>query len=242
MTIGGLLWLALAACGWATSLTIESQPLNIEQGGEFVADLNGNWADPFDVFCVDYRNYVSIPDTYFVNISTPSMSLADTRYGDTADFSWNSISGSYVSASGDEFGDAYDRYVMAGWLTTQYNSDTTGSQDIGIQNAIWTLLDVNGAKFTSGSVEYWLQQAVDFMNDEPAEFTELASEIRIYTSTDVASDTLLNPNECNNRYSVGEQEMITVMTSPTPEPRVFALVGIGLVALGALRKGVFRRG
>jgi hypothetical protein len=235
--IGGLLWLAFVAIGSASSLTIESQTLNIEQGGQFVADLNGNSADSFDVYCIDYRNDVTIPDTYFVNISTPSISLADTRYGDTTDFSWNSISGSYVGSTGNEFGNAYDRYVMAGWLTTQYNSDTKGAQDIGIQNAIWTLLDVNDAKFTSGDVDYWLQQAVNFMNNNPTAFTSLASEIQIYTSTNVATAT------GSARYSTGEQEMITVLDpSPSPavlgapEPAMFALVGIGLVALGAARR------
>lgn len=244
-TICGLLWLAISGVGFATNLTINSYNFSADNdGGGFVAYLNGNTSDPLEVFCVDYLNSVDPgpTETYPVNIDTPNLSapddgLGDTRYGTTTTFSWNSVSGSTISASGDEFGDAYDRYVMAAWLTTQYNlSQPNSEQNDGIQSAIWTLLDVDGETFNMGDVATWLQNAVNFMSNTE-EFNAFAADVRIYSTAEISGDNDLNLDCGDNRYSIGYQEMIGVVA--TPEPAGLSLVGCGLVLIGVLRR---RRG
>lgn len=235
--ICGLLWLAFSGIGFASTITIESQNFFADgNGGAFVAYLNGDSGNPLEVYCADYRNYTTIDNPYPINIDTPDTSspddgLGDTRYGTTTSFSWNSLSGGAVSSSGDEFGDAYDRYVMAGWLTTQYDlTDSNSYENDGIQSAIWDLLDVDGSNFTSGDPGYWLQQAVDFMSNTTA-FNNFAADVQVYTDVTIGTDNDLNLNDAGNRYSVGYQEMIGVV----PEPGGLALVGFGLVLIGLVR-------
>ena len=243
--IWGLLWLALEVGASASDLNIENHNLNVNYGGAFLADLNGMAADSFNVFCVDYRNDVNVPDSYPVAIATASVSLAGTRYGTTTGFYWNSLVGGAPSTTGTQFGNAYDRYVMAGWLTTQFDFSpgaNTGALDVGIQNAIWTLLDVDGASFTTGNVGAELAAAINFMTMNPAAFAQFATHVEILTSNyttpangDVGAGTDLNLNDAGSRYSIGRQEMITVLAAP--EPAVFLLVGCGLVLIGV----IFRR-
>lgn len=240
-TIAGLLWLAFSVGASATSLTIESQDLNVNYGGSFYSDLNGNASASFNVFCVDYLNDVTVPDTFNVNVSIASVSLADTRYGTTTNFSFNSLVGGAPSASssGTQFGNAYDRYVMAGYLTTLYDFSAganTGDLDVGIQNAIWTLLDVSGRTFTSGDVDQELQAAVNFMDTNPTGFANLATEVVIYSSTDIAGNNDLNIGAPPDRYEIGQQEMISVNSVNAPEPAVFAMVGLGLLLMGKIRR------
>jgi hypothetical protein len=237
-TVAGLLWLAFSVGASATTLTIESQDLNVNYGGSFYSDLNGNASASFNVFCVDYQNEVTVPDTFNVNISVAGVSLADTRYGTTTNFSFNSLVGGAPSASfsGAQFGNAYDRYVMAGYLTTLYDFSpgaNTGAVDVGIQNAIWTLLDVDNRSFTTGDVDQELQAAVNFMDTNPTGFANLANEVEIFSSTSIAGDNNLNYGTDGDRYQVGQQEMISVNA---PEPAVFALVGCGLVLMGMFRR------
>jgi hypothetical protein len=244
-TIWGLLWLTFEVAASASTLNIENHNLDVNYGGAFLADLNGMSANSFNVFCVDYRNDVNVPDSYPVAIDTPSVTLADTRYGTTTGFYWNSLVAGAPSTTGMQFGNAYDRYVMAGWLTTQYDFSPgadTGALDVGIQNAIWTLLDVDGVSFTTGNVDAELAAAVNFMTMNPVAFAQLGTQVEIFTSNyttpgngDIGADTDLNLNDAGNRYSIGKQEMITVIA--TPEPAVFVLVGCGLVLIGV----VFRR-
>jgi hypothetical protein len=239
-TIFGLLWLALSVGASATTLYVESQnfPVGSAGGGGFLADLTGNAADSFEVYCVDYRNEVNLPDNFYVNIDTPSLSLADTRYGTTTNFYWNSLVAGVpsTSSSGAQFGNDYDRYVMAGWLTTQYDhSNGWSALDIGIQEAIWTLLDVDGTSFADGDVDAELAAAVHFMHGNSAAFALLGSEIEIFTATVIGGNTNLDLASGGNRYSVGQQELLTVESS-VPEPAVFVLVGCGLVALGVIRR------
>jgi len=238
--ICGLLWLAFSAVGFSTSLTIQSNDLWVDDGGGgFLAYLNGNTSNPLEVYCADYRNYVDPPQTYDVNIDTPNLlapddGLGDTRYGTTTTFTWNSLVGTTISMSGSEFGNAYDRYVMAGWLTTNYDPlNPGGGQDEGIQSAIWTLLDVDGTSHTEGDVATWLQNAVNFMSNT-AQFNSFAADVRVYSQTDISGDNNLNLSSSGNRYATGAQEMIGV----APEPADLALVGCGLLWIGLLRKRI----
>lgn len=247
VVVCGLLWLAFSGMSFGDSLTIQSYNFSANgDGGGFLAYLNGNTSNPLEVFCVDYLNEVDPPQTYDVNVSTPNLSnpddgLGDTRYGTTPEtsFSFQSVTGGAVSTSLGtyDFGDAYDRYVMAAYLTTLYNlSDPNSGTNNDIQIAIWTLLDTNGAVLTPNSpgtstgVASELVAAVEFMDNASA-FNSFASEVEIFTSSSVATADI------PSRYQNGQQEMIMVVPpNAVPEPADFAMVGTGLLLLGALRR------
>jgi len=240
--VWGLLWLAFSAASFATTLTVTGFPENIYGGGEFTAYLDNNSNALFDVFCVDYRNDLSAFNTAFnVNISIPTVAgtptnadVSKTRYGTTAtsSFSFNTTSPSPVA------GDAENRYIIAAYLTTLYSfpGGTVTSTDVTIQDAIWTLLNTNGAQeWTIGgssqaAVNAEIQTAINQLTAmSPTQYSNFVNSIRIFTSTDVANTSI------PNRYAVGQQEYIAVATT-TPEPADFALVGAGLVALGLFRR------
>jgi hypothetical protein len=228
----GLLWLTLSAAASATSLTVASQTFNIDGGGQFSAYLGGNSLEPFSVYCVDYRGFVSPPQAFDVNIDTLSTTDADARYGSTPQGSF-----SYADApDGMSFGDAFNRYLLAGYLITQYDlslNANTGSKDIGIQNAIWNILNTNDVNHTDGDVVTWENNAVVWASGLTAgEKKAFAADILIYSSTVISPNSDLNNNDSNNRYVVGQQEMMQVV----PEPAVLAMVGSGLIALGLLRR------
>lgn len=232
--LSGLLWLAFSAIASATSITVAEQNFNVNGGGAFSAYLNGNSGQTFEVYCVDYRNTISPPDTFDVNIDRLSTGIGDTRYGTTPEsgFSFQ------IAPVGMTYGDAVNRYLLAAWLTTQYDMNAganTGDRDLGIQSAIWNILDTNNSNYVTGDVVTWENNAVLWEQTQTqAQLLAFMAGVTIYTSVDVAGNHDLNNNDTNNRYSIGPQEIIAT----TPEPGMLVLVGGGLAFLGLLRRRI----
>lgn len=235
--VGGLLWLTFSGAAFSTTLYVTSYTEDVDDGGQFLANL-GNPAQSFYVYCADFQNEVS--GDAMVNISTPNTSTADTgpnydglaltRYGavPTALFTYDGTGAGALNSA--------ERYVIAAWLTTQYNFGSgVTTADKEIQNAIWTLLNTTGS--TSGfpfgdaaGTGTFLTQGINFFNNTPnTALLQFESEIEIFTST----NTVTYSGEGWSPIS-GTQEMITVNT--TPEPATLAMMGAGLMALGLIRK------
>ncbi len=238
VAVGGLLWLTFSAVGFGNNLYFNGQTENVLEGGQFSAYLQSNPSQQLLIYCVDYAN--DLVNGEPVNISTPNMSvspfdgLADTRYGQTptADFAFYN-SGTGTLASGTAPLTALQRYVIAAYLTTQYNftSGVTIADD-QIQNAIWTLLNVAGTSgFPYGDAlgdgNYIPQAEMWLGSQSTSSLAAFESDIKIYTSTNTIPYT--GPG---TPYMSGSQEMIGV----TPEPASFALLGAGLFAIGYFGK------
>src|SRR5579885_330412 len=169
--VWGLLWLAFSAASFATTLHVTGHPEVVPVdggGGEFTAYLDNNSNAMFNIFCVDYRNFIhGIPDTFNVNVSTLS-NISSTRYGTTQESAFSF----YHGAGGDpNAGDAFNRYLLAAWLTTQYDfSGGVTAADNAIQDAIWNLLDVNGVNnhldSTTAAVTQKVRDAVNWENSQ----------------------------------------------------------------------------
>jgi hypothetical protein len=229
--VGGLLWLAFSAFAFGDTLTITGQTENVDDGGQFTAFLGSNTAQTLLVYCVDFQNFTVFNSAYPVNISTPDVtnaaSVMNTRYGTTpvADFTFDT--GSLP---------AVQRYVMAAWLITQYNfSSGVTTNDLEIQNALWTLLNASGSTNWPGGdalgTGTYLTQAISWLGSEtPAALAQFESGVKIYTDTTIASTSI------PGRWTTGYQEMISV--SSVPEPGTLAMLGIGLLAIGLVGKRV----
>jgi hypothetical protein len=244
--VGGLLWLTFSAVVFGDTLNFTGYPEIVDDGGQFTATLSSNPTQTLVVYCVDYADYLVSGDSVFVSTPNPLVSpfagLANTRYGQTpkSDFSFYN-SGSGTLSSGTASLTALDRYVLAAWLTQQYIfpmvTGPTTTADDQIQNAIWTLLTVNGTSgFPFGDAAgdgTYITKAEQWLGAESASnLASFESEIRIYTSTNTVPYT---GAPCAPSWVSGSQEMITVM-DPTPEPASLAMFGLGLLGIGLFRK------
>jgi len=233
--VKGLLMTAAGASLFATPiLTFEGQSYNIDGGGQFQAALSSNPLQLLQVYCVDFNNGVNAYDAYSVNVSTAG-NLSNTRYGNTATSAFT-----YQTASdGASLGNAGQRYGEAAWLISQYDltpGSNYSSRNLGIQNAIWDLLDTTGAHNTQGDWQTWLSNAAKSGG---------LSNFTVFTTTDVASAS------GTGRYTIGAQEMITIggtsvvppPTSATPEPQSAVMLGIGglMIGLGLVRRTIAKK-
>lgn len=239
--VGGLLWLTFSALAFGDQLNFSAHTEDVDYGGQFTAALSSDPTQTLILYCIDYANDLVSGDSVYISAPNPSVSpdagLVNTRYGQTptADFSYFN--------SGNASLTALQRYVLAAWLTQQYNfplvPGPVTTADDQIQNAIWTLLTVNGTSgFPFGDAagdgnyvtlaEQWLA------GESPANLAAFESNIRIYTSTNSNPYTGADCGPGSSWVS-GSQEMIGVVSS-TPEPASLAMLGAGLLAIGVFRK------
>lgn len=207
-------------------LEFHGQSFDIAGGGQFLATLSTDPNTLLKTYCVDFANEVN-PDggKYAVNISTLS-DLSNTRFGNTAQSAFTFQN----APAGTSLGSAANRYAEAAWLIGQFDltpGANNNAKDIGIQSAIWNLLDVTGQHNTQGDWQTWMNNAATSGG---------SSNFQIFTTTDVASAS------GNNRYNIGGQEMIVIGGTPnisqTPEPQSAVMIGLGglLIGLGVIKR------
>ncbi len=231
VAISGLLWLTFSTAMFGDTLYLY-QSYNVDEGGQFTGSLGSDLTNTLTMYCVDFLNDLTPGDPVNVNSLAD---LSDTRYGTTP-------AGSFANPDPASDGlTAEQRYVLAAWLTTQFNltlpqSPTVTTND-GIQGAIWDLLNVNGQSFADNGE---ITDALDWYDSQSTSaLAAFESEIVIYTPIGVATDNNLDFGSAGNRYQTAgsgqdSQEMIGLMT--TPEPETLAMLGMGLLALGFFQR------
>ena len=226
----GIIGLMSLACGgslFATTLTVTGTVLDVNNGGgEYTANLTDPTVKGLDVYCIDFKDDAFFGTQYNVAVSTiggPTFAT-DTNYGGDAASAFTYYTGVYT---------ATNRYLMAGWLTSQYNVGLGGNNadNQGIQSAIWDLLDTDGSTHTAGNYTAWLNNAIHWETTSSAStLAAFASQITIYDSISGGNSDCPTPRM---------QEFIDPSgASAVPEPGTVGLLGfgLGLVALSALRK------
>lgn len=112
----------------------------------YFGTLNGT---PVTLFCVDFRNRVSIGQTWQVNLSTITnlSNLSNTRYGSLPN--------------------ALTLYQQAAWLVTQFA--THPNDYVNLQYALWNLFTPS-APDTAGSAQWLLLAAQNYNTIDLSDF------------------------------------------------------------------------
>lgn len=213
-------------------------------GGGFTAILNNSQAT---MFCVDFANNVSIPSgPTAVNISTVTTGsdLSDTRFFGLQSAGFRTITAAEVNANGTLSNadannvasylsntDYFQRYQMAAFLVANYQfvtnsptSDTYYSDptNLGIQSAIWMLLDGQAAAFLppdvsqDGDVGIWLTKAANWLSAGGDE--SLMARFHIISDASITQYT----SGSADRLNIGIQEFLSM--DPVPEPGPLSLL------------------
>jgi len=225
-------------------------------GGGFTATLNGNTAM---MFCVDFGNDVSIPQGPISVNTTPltSSDFSDTRFDDSATYNPSSAgfvpinSIAYTKATGtlsiadaDYLNNAsyIQRYQMAAYLVSNYTFLVNGqpvpptsdvvygdSTNVGIQSAIWTLLDPLGSNWQppptsqDGAVGTWLTNAATWLQS--------GTDTAFLSNWEIVSDASIAGTTDPTRVNTGIQEFLTYTPAAVPEPSFYGILGFALVGL-----------
>jgi len=223
-------------------------------GGGFKSNLTtGLTTTTALMFCVDFSNDVSIPDTNVgVNISTlvDNSNISDTRFGSTP-LTFRSITyGNTTLANQLAVDDpsavtilngasALQRYQMAAYLVSNYSfinnplptsnnyyGGAGDQKDLGIQSAIWTILDAQGENYVpptgsqDGAIETWLINAANWLQ---------SGDKSILSKFEIVSDSRIAGS--NNPLNTGIQEFLTMAPTTVPEPSFYGALAFGLGAL-----------
>ena len=194
--------------------------------------VSGSGSQPITIFCLDYINGFTSGATFNVNasIDTSLAAITNTRYGlSSGSFATNTITVSSVNYS---LGDAQNRYLLAGYLASQYGANST--TNTSIQDAIWELLAVTGqaAPPSNSGSNAQIASAINWKNGQSAsQLTAFENSFKILSDTAIAGVTGAA------RYSTGNQEFLSFgAANATPEPSTFALLGGGLALVGLARR------
>jgi hypothetical protein len=226
-------------------------------GGGFGASITNNTTNQTSIatmFCDDFANDVALGNSYAVNVTPIPLTgtLANTRFGGFSPSGFTPVEDNLpvgspaldpgVAAAIDN-ATALQRYQMAAFLISNYSFFNTlpaqstaywsDPQNLGIQSAIWAILDPTSSTYlapsnpnsnpvnNSGDIVSWLNKAAAFA--PTAQFLKSFAVV-----TDVNVNTLTGQD--------GIQEFLAA--EPVPEPSFYVVLaaGLALVFWAARRK------
>jgi hypothetical protein len=218
----------LSAVGVNKPVSLKSTDrISLSGGGRFEGSLDG-----FDTqfWCVDEENHVTLPTVYRANVTllgdwgpdgTNSM-VAKGDYGVVSN--WNFSAAGFVSP--------LQRYQAAAYLLEQMSGVNGVANDLDLQSAIWSLLDLNTAIhpideiLTSGAAFNKRTEAVDYIKSN-AGFGFGAWAV---VSGDLIGGSASRLDCCDMRQT------FLVQVEPVPEPGTYAMMGAGLIGLAFLAR------